>query len=401
VNERRLKRMILATAPPDEIGAQRRGWRITRAAFAEREPTPWPMRHRRLLTAGAVGAALLLAAVSPPGRAVIGRVRDAVGTEKVVVGAPAAQQARPGPIRLPTEGRVLVAAPSGVWFVSAQGTRRRVGTYEEATWSPGGRLVGASRRHQLAAVTPRGQVRWTLARPRTHSPRWSPSGSRIAYLSGGNLRVVAADRNGDTRIDAAANVAPAWRPGDENVLAYSDSDGTVTVVSTDDRVTRWTAAGSAASPAQLDWSADGERLLVVRHLDGGRLALVVFDGDGQRLQYLELPGVPIEAAFSPNDHRIALVRRVGTRSELLVIESDTLRRQTVVFSGQGRFSDVAWSPGGGWLLLGWQSADQWLFIRSADVSKISAISSLAVQFDPRGASGGAFPRVEGWCCPRG
>jgi WD40-like Beta Propeller Repeat len=398
VNERRLRRMIVATAPPDEIGAQRRGWRVTRAAFSEREPTPWPTRNRRLLTAGAVGAAVLLAAISPPGRAVIGGVRDAVGTEKVVVRAPAAQPARTGPMRLPTEGRVLVAAPSGVWFLSAQGSRRRVGDYDEATWAPGGGLVGASSRHQLATVTPSGRVRWTLARPRTHSPRWSPSGSRIAYLSGRNLRVVGADRTGDARIEAADDVAPAWRPGGENVLAYSASDGTVTVLSTDDRVTRWTAAGSAASPSQLDWSADGERLLVVRDLGGGRLALVVFDGDGLRLQYLELPGVPIEAAFSPNDHRIALVRRVGPRSELLVLESDMLRRQTLVFSGQGRFSDVAWSPGGRWLLLGWPSADQWLFIRSEDVSKVSAISSLGVQFRSRGRE---FPRIEGWCCPRG
>jgi dipeptidyl aminopeptidase/acylaminoacyl peptidase len=395
VTDRRLTRMILATAPPDEIGAQRRGWRVARAAFADREPTPWPTRQRHLLTAGAIGAAILLAAGSPPGRAVIGGLRDAIGTEKVVTRTPA-PPARTGPIRLPAEGRLLVAAPSGVWFVSARGTRRRVGDYAEATWAPGGRFVGASRRSELAAVTPQGRVRWTLARPRVHSPRWSPSGARIAYLSGSNLRVVAGDRSGDTRIDAAENVAPAWKPGAAHVLAYSDRAGTVTVVSTEDGANRWTAAGRAASPSQLEWSADGERLLAVRNLGGGRLALVAFDADGRRLQYLELPGEPIEAAFSPTDHRIALIRRVGSRSELLVVESDTLRRQARVFSGQGRFSDVAWSPDGRWLLLGWQSADQWLFIRSADVSKVSAVSSLAVQFDARGRE---FPRVEGWCCP--
>jgi dipeptidyl aminopeptidase/acylaminoacyl peptidase len=396
VNDRRIKQMLVATAPPDEIGAQRRGWRVARAAFAEREPTPWPIRHRRPLTAAAIGVAVLAAAASPPGRAVIDGVRDAVGTEKVV-GVP---QARPALFRLPAEGRVLVTAPSGAWVVSAQGSRRRLGAYEDATWSPRGLFVGVSRRHQLAAVTPRGQVRWTLSRPRVHAPEWSPSGYRVAYLSGSNLRVVAGDGTGDRRVGAAQNVAPAWRPGSEHVLAYADRNGTVRVISTDERATRWTAAGSAASPAKLEWSADGRRLLAVRRLEGGRLALIVFDGEGRRRQYLELPGVPVRAEFSPRDHRIALIRRIGPRSELLVVDGDTLRRQTLVFSGRGRFSDVAWSPRGRWLLLGWQSADQWLFIRSAKVSKVSAVSSLAAQFDPGRTSRAGFPRIEGWCCPR-
>ena len=70
-----------------------------------------------------------------------------------------------------------------------------------------------------------------------------------------------------------------------------------------------------------------------------------------------------------------------------------------MFDGQGRFSDVAWSPAGRWLLLGWVSADQWLFIRSTNASKLKAVSSLAVQFDPGGSGTGEFPRIEGWCCP--
>jgi hypothetical protein len=81
------------------------------------------------------------------------------------------------------------------------------------------------------------------------------------------------------------------------------------------------------------------------------------------------------------------------------VDADTLRKQETVFSGKGRFSDITWSPNGRWLLLGWESADQWLFIRSTDVSKIKALSSLRVQFDPGGAGAGTFPRIDGWCCP--
>jgi hypothetical protein len=396
VIERKLRRALLSSPPPDEIGAQRRAWRVVRTAFAEREPTPWHAQHRRPLAAVVIGVALLAAALSPPGRAVIDEVREAVGTERVV-GVP---RARPALFSLPTQGRVLVSAPSGAWVVSADGSRRNLGAYEEATWSPRGLHVGVSKRHQLAALTPGGDVRWTLSRPRVHAPRWSPSGFRIAYLSGVNLRIVAGDGTNDKRLEAAQNVAPAWQPGEEHVLAFADRGGTVNVVATDNEQTLWTADETASSPTQLEWSADGTRLLVVRKLATGRFALVVFNEGGRRLQYLELPGVPVDAAFAPQDHRVALVRRLARRSELLVVNADTLRRQQQVFSGLGRFGDVGWSPGGRWLLLGWESADQWLFIRSTDVSQVEAVSSLSAQFDPGAIGSAEFPRIEGWCCPR-
>jgi hypothetical protein len=395
VNERTLRRELLGSAPPDEIGAQRRAWRVVRVAFREREPTPWPIRHRRPIGAVAIGIALIAAALSPPGRAVLDEVREAVGTEKVV-GVP---QARPALFSLPAKGRVLVAAPSGVWVVSADGSRRKLGSYEAGTWSPRGLFVGVSKRHQLAAVTPKGNVRWTLSRPRVREPRWAPSGFRVAYLSGRNLRVVAGDGTGDRRIDAAQAIAPAWRPGTEHVLAYADRNGAVTVLATDESQTLWTSAGSSPGPAHLEWSADGSRLLVARPLAGGRFAIVVYNANGRRLQSLEFPGQFLDASYAPTGQRIAVARRLGPRSELLVVEAGTLRRQKVVFDGQGRFSDIAWSPAGLWLLLGWESADQWLFIRSTDASKIKAVSSLAVQFDPGGAGQGRFPRIEGWCCP--
>jgi hypothetical protein len=397
MNERRLRQALLSTVPPDEIGAQRRAWRVVRTAFGEREPTPWPIRHRRPLAAAAIAFAVLAAALSSPGRAVISEVRDAVGTEKVV-GVP---QAKPALFSLPAKGRVLVAAPTGVWVVAADGARRKLGNFAAGTWSPRGLFVGVSKRHQLAAVTPKGAVRWTLSRPRVRHARWAPSGFRVAYLSGSNLRVVAGDGTDDRRIGGARPVAPVWRPGTEHVLAYVDRSGAVTVLETDQNQTLWTAAGVAADPAQLEWSADAARLLVARRLPGGGFALVVFNGVGRRLQTLALPGGFVDAAFAPSGHRIALIRRVGQFSELLVVDADTLRQQETVFRGLGRFRDVAWSPGGRWLLLGWESADQWLFIRSTDVSKIKAVSSLGVQFDPGGTGAGEFPRIEGWCCAGG
>ena len=35
-----------------------------------------------------------------------------------------------------------------------------------------------------------------------------------------------------------------------------------------------------------------------------------------------------------------------------------------LFDGEGRFSGLAWSPDGRWLLAAWRDADQWVFIGS-------------------------------------
>ena len=393
MNDRDLRRALLTTVPPDELGAQRRAWRLARAAFDEREPSPWPQRHARPLIAAALAVAVLAAVLSAPGRAVIGNVRDAIGTEKVV-GVP---QAKPALFSLPTEGRLLVTAPTGAWIVSADGAKRRLGDYREASWSPRGLHAVVSNRSQLVAVTPNGAVRWAIARPAVHGARWSPSGFRIAYLSGSNLRVVYGDKSRDRRYDSAANVAPAWKPVEEHILAYVTPRNVLTVTETDAEQGLWTAR-VRATPALLEWSADGRRLLTAVPLSGRRFALTVYDSTGRRLQSLAVPGTFVSAAFAPGDHRIAVVRRRGARSELFIADADLLRRQEPVFEGAGRFSDVAWSPGGKWLVLGWQSADQWLFIRSTDVEKIKAVSSLAKQFDPGGTGAGFFPRIEGWCC---
>ena len=75
--------------------------------------------------------------------------------------------------------------------------------YREASWSPFGRFVVASRPNELVALTPEGDVRWSLARPNIRFPRWggTRTDTRIAYLSGDELRVVGGDGKGDRLLD--------------------------------------------------------------------------------------------------------------------------------------------------------------------------------------------------------
>ena len=134
--------------------------------------------------------------LSPPGRAVLDDLREAVGVE----------QAQPALFSLPAPGRMLVTADSGAWVVQQDGSKRLLGRYDEASWSPFGRFVVASRRNELVALTPEGKVRWSLARPNVRYPRWggTKTDTRIAYFSGGKLRVVGGDGKGDRVLDGQA-----------------------------------------------------------------------------------------------------------------------------------------------------------------------------------------------------
>ena len=153
----------------------------------------------------AIAAALVLGlALTGPGAAVADWVRDAIDSGD--------GSSRPL-TSLPAPGRLLVQSGQGPWIVTEEGSKRRLGPYAEATWSPRGLFVAATRPRELFALDPKGGVRWSLARRAgVHQARWSPDGFHIAYLSGESLRVVAGDGTGDVRIGPAGKTAPAGGP---------------------------------------------------------------------------------------------------------------------------------------------------------------------------------------------
>jgi len=181
---------------PGEQGAEERAWEVVGAAYAEREPVSWPRRHWQPLVAAAVGAAVVAAALSPPGRSVVHSLREAVGVK----------QAEQGLFSLPAPGQLLVTSREGAWLVHADGSKRLLGHYRDATFSPHGLFVAGTRANQLVAVDPEGNVRWTLARPAPRAPIWTGSriNTRITYLSAGQLRIVAGDGTGDRALGPAS-----------------------------------------------------------------------------------------------------------------------------------------------------------------------------------------------------
>lgn len=364
---------------PDAVAAEERARRVVLAAFAVREPVPRPRRRRRVAIGVVLAAcAVALAAASPPGMAVVDRVREAVGVER----------SAPALFSLPAPGRLLVASDSGVWVVGTGGEKRLLAGYSEASWSPFGRFVVATREHELVALEPEGDIRWTLARPAPHGARWTGTrtDTRVAYVDRSGLRVVAGDGTGDHLVASAGRAPVAWRPGSAHVLAYVVADGLhVRDVDTGRVLARARSPLRTGLHTELEWSADGRRLLVV---DDG--VVLVFASDGTLLTRSNREsGRVIDAAFRPRSHQVLVARfRGGGQSTVSELESGR-----TVFSGTGVFDEITPSPDGRWLLVEWRTADQWVFVRLQGHRVIRAVSGIAEQFRGKAV-------VEGWCCAR-
>jgi hypothetical protein len=358
---------------PNEHEAGERSWEVVRAAYVAREPVTWPRRHARPLIAGALVAAAVAAVLSPPGRSVIHSLRKAVGV----------QNAQTELFSLPARGRLLVSGKGGAWIVNADGSRRRLGPYRDAAWSPTGRFVAATRANEVVALDPKGNVRWTLPRRSPRFPTWTGTrtDTRIAYVSGGLLHIVAGDGTGDRAIAPAARIAPAWRPGPERVVAYSNGRQAVVYKADTGRVLLRTPLGP---PQKLAWSDDGKLLLVFRPF-----GLRVYDSRG-RVVLQDDPSDAThdaDAVFAPGTHRLVIIRVHGLASDVF-----TGRSGRLLFRGSGVFRGLTFSPSGRWLLVTWPTANQWVFVRTKPREIVGA-SRISAQF-------GGFPTTASWCCGR-
>jgi hypothetical protein len=386
-----LRQKLLSVQPPDELDAERRSWNVVRAAWEAREPLPAERRPRLILAAALFAATAILGAVAltPAGGAVGGWIKD------VVVGRP---DARPALDSLPAPGNLLVASEQGLWVVFSDGSKRRLGDYPQASWSPRGKFVAATAGHQLVALEPDGTVRWSLSRPQpVTDARWMPgTGFRVAYRTGRTLRVVAGDGRGDRLLaTGVAPVAPAWRPVESHVLAYLDRAGRIHLVRTDDRRELW-RTGRTGSVREIAWSTDGKWLLA-----WSPSQIRVWGAGGRLDTSIRVPAkraTILAASFRPGTRSIAysVFEKEPQKSTVFVHRRSSISR----FTGQGKLTGLTWSPDPKWLLVSWPSADQWVFLEiPGGVRRIEAVGNIAAEFDP-GALGGEFPRVQGWVLPR-
>lgn len=361
------------------MSAEERAWEVVRRAYLDTPPRRRRASNRLLLAGVAAALAAATAAVlSPPGRAVFKHVREAIGV------APA----EPALFSLPSPGRLLVVSADhgGVWLVHDDGFKRRIGSFDDAQWSPHGRFLVAVRKNELLALDEDGNVHWTLARRDVLWPRWegTKTDTRIAYLSHSGLRVVAGDGTGDHLLDRnAADVPAAWDPSRLHTVAYYSGGAVVLRDADSGRILRRTPI--AVLPSSLEWSADGRYLAVV---SAHRIVLL-----GKERSALPFAHSVADAAFRPGSHVLAVSIRIGTRSQVDLVNLDRRTDPKLLFAGPGAFGGLAWSPDGRWLLVTWPTADQWIFVHGA---RVRAVANIEEQFPRRDHLGPLLELSDRW-----
>jgi hypothetical protein len=388
---------------PVDPEAEARGLDVVLAAYAERAPRRRATALPRLAVALAVAVLVAALLLSPAGASVRGWVGD------VFSEAPAPSHG--GLTAIPGGGRLLVQGATGPWVVEPDGSRHRLGDYDEASWSPRGLYIAAAAGNRLTAVAPDGTVHWSLTAPASvRDPRWSPpspAGVFVAYRSGSGLRIVAGDGSEERPLDeSVAPLAPAWsplaRPAD---LAYVDARGALRVVDVESG--REAARGKALPGiAWLEWGGSHAGAMLEASPRRVRVRAVGVDGSdvvglgAPRSFHLPAGETVEDAALSPDGRKVAALlgsRFGGARRTDLMLFDVRHRASVRLLSVPGRLTELAWAPGGGRLLIGWPRFDEWLFLPT-HFAKGQAVTGVSRAFSPGAAAAAPFPRVEGWCC---
>jgi hypothetical protein len=376
---------------PDEAAATARSWRVVAAAFAERVPVrrrPRPLIRVALVT-GLLAVAL--AALLTPAGAEVGEWIE----QRIGLGPEETQPTLRG---FPGGGRLLAVSDSGAWVVNPGGGMRRLGDYSEVDWSPRGLFAVGTRGRRITAMEPDGEPRWSFSRPGLlGNAAWAGGdGFRVAYLErrgeSVSLRVVDGRGEFDHLVARrAARVTPAWRPGRGYVITYATAAGGLRTVDADSGRLLW--RGRDGAPIQLAWTRDGRRLAALT-----RDALLVYARDGRLLRRRDLPPGTraLAVAPQPGGRRAALSFSRRGVSRVVSLRLDAAAGHVVpMFTGSGTMRELAWSPNGRRLLVGWPEANQWLLLGAG---RPRAFAGMSRQLDP-GGTGAGFPRLAGWCCP--
>ncbi|HEX7050451.1 MAG TPA: Ig-like domain-containing protein [Longimicrobiales bacterium] len=190
-------------------------------------------------------------------------------------------------------------------------------------WSPDGTrialLIGGDTANDLYVIDADGSNRIRVGRRVIDEtlPSWSPDGSQIVYAitRGGldyDVYVANADGSGEVDVTGAApgaNLHPAWSPDGSRIAFTSLRDGNaeIYVMNADgSEQINLTQADSAADRMPA-WSPDGTEIAFVSDRDGEDEIYVMAADGGEATRLTDSVGFKTAPAWSPDGTRIAFV----------------------------------------------------------------------------------------------
>jgi len=216
-------------------------------------------------------------------------------------------------------------------------------------------------------------------------PRWSPDGSKIAFMStrDGNAEIYVMNANGSgvTRLtnDPGNDEYPSWSPDGKRIVFDCDTSGTPNIYTMDASDGGNVEALTADTMTNVwpVWSPDGTRIAFMRDTTGNaKYNIVVMDNGGNnRRQLTNETGLAGSPAWSPDGTQIAFAIEVPAGSlNIFTMGSDGSGRLQLTHATDQTLGP-SWSPGGGRLAY---SVNGDVYVMNKDGSKQTYITTGSV-----------------------